>query len=67
MLLYYYIIYLQKVKFVPRRGLEPPPPKGPAPKASVYTNFTTWAIHPLYLSLCKKKIPQRIEKTVELH
>jgi hypothetical protein len=28
---------------VPGRGLEPPPPKGPAPKAGVYTNFTTRA------------------------
>lgn len=27
------------------RGLEPPPPKGPAPKASVYTNFTTPALY----------------------
>ncbi len=32
------------LSFVPGRGLEPPPPKGPAPKAGVYTNFTTRAM-----------------------
>ncbi len=29
---------------VPERGLEPPPLAGPAPKAGVYTNFTTPAL-----------------------